>query len=159
MLNNSLQFSDDLGALDVFNHLIGPRVQICEIIIQLFHGCLPGALPVLRHTSCMAAWFDKGKKQHNLTLNLLHKRVKTRLKHFGLNLITNKTVSLNHCTVACIDLFPVVGNLRLLFYLWLEIISFCIFYIVIVSGFFQNKSSKCNKRLCARLLELHRLSK
>lgn len=57
---NSLELSADRGALDVLHNAIGLRAQVCEIVLELVEGHLPGVPAVaLRHTSGMAAWVDK----------------------------------------------------------------------------------------------------
>lgn len=54
---DSLQLSADLGALDVLHHLAGPRVQVCDVILELVHRGVPPGLPVvLKDAPSMAGW-------------------------------------------------------------------------------------------------------
>lgn len=62
-VKNSLQFSADLGALDLFQDFICLRVQICEVVVELVNCDFPGSL-LWRNASGMAAWFRETHISH-----------------------------------------------------------------------------------------------
>lgn len=54
---NSLQFSADLGALDVHDQLVGLGAHVREVILELVHADLPGIPAVgLEQAASLAAW-------------------------------------------------------------------------------------------------------